>query len=504
MAVIDLIAQSSELKAKSLSSSRAVNYMASVHGDGSAKVRITVKTTPGATTAVDVSTDDATCRGLYLSSSGPAPSYGSRIWGVFGDKVYRFDINVTQAYEIGTIGNNGNPVSMTNNRSLFFVVDGSGMYTSPMDHVDGAGVLTAVSLPVAPGTAVQIQPTQIMSLKQRVLVDTGFSDQFMYSDLNSSNIDPASFYTAETKSDPLSAFKLNGDLIWAFGFRTLEIWSTSDNQDNPYALVDGTSQEVGCEATYSTATIDNKIFWLGSSDVGNNGVYMGYGTSIQRISTESIEERISDFTDKNGAIGSCYASGSDQFYVLTFQSEGVTIVYDIKASQELGSPIWHDRGKRLLNQGINTYWPYAYFVNTSKGLFAGTLDAGVLASISDEAYTEYDGTIIAREFVTPNYWSDLNLMQLKRVTLDGQVGTTPSLTGPEANPIINLEISKDGGYTYGIKKPKSMGRQGQYDKQMRWNIKGMTKNVTFRFTTSTKVAHQFYSIKLAFDEEESP
>ena len=272
MAVIDLIAQSSELSAKSLSSARVVNYMASLHPDGGAKVKITVRPTPGATTAVEVVTDDSTCRGLYLSSSGPAPSYGSRIWGVFGDTVYRFNISVTQAYVIGTVGNNGNPVSMTNNRDNFIVVDGAGMYSSPMDHVDGAGVLTAVALPDAPGTTVQIQPTQVMSLKQRILVDTGFSDQFMYSNVNSTTIESASFYTAETKSDPLSAFKLNGESIWAFGFRTLEIWRTSDNQDDPYALVDGTSQEVGCEATYSTATIDNKICLLYTSPSPRDGL----------------------------------------------------------------------------------------------------------------------------------------------------------------------------------------------------------------------------------------
>lgn len=496
MAVIDLIAQSSELSAKSLSSARAVNYMASLHPDGGAKVKITVKPTPGATTAVEVTTDDVSCRGLYLSSSGPAPSYNSRIWGVFGDKVYRFDISNTQAYVVGTVANNGTPVSMTNNRDNFIVVDGSGMYSCPMDHVDGAGVLTAVALPDAPGTTTQIQPTQVISLKQRLLVDTGFSDQFMYSDINSTNIDAGSFYTAETKSDPLSAFKLSGESIWAFGFRTLEIWRTSDNQDDPYALVDGTSQEVGCEATYSTATIDNKILWLASSDVGNNGVYMGSGTDIQRISTESIEERIATFAEKNSAIGSCYSEGSDLFYVLTFQEEGVTLVYDIENN------LWHDRGKRELLIGSNTYWPYAYFVNTSNGLYAGTLDAGVLALMSKDAYTEYDSTILAREFTTPPYWSNLNWMQLRRVTLDGQVGTTPSLTGEEAEPIINLEISKDGGYTYGLKKPKSMGRQGQYDKQMRWNIKGITKSVTLRFTTSAQVEHQFYSIKLEFDEIE--
>ena len=494
MPVVELIAQTAELAAKSLSTAKAINYVSKIYPSGQAKVRIAVETTPGAENAVEVDSADVACRGLYLSSKGPGPTFESRIWGGVGSKLYRFNLSVTAAYPVGTIGSNGNEVSISDNGFEVVVVDGTAMYKCAIDHVDGLGVLQGVTLPNAPGTTEQIQPSDVVFIKQRFVVNTGVNNVFMYSDLADTTIQEDSFYSAESSADPITSIRECNGTLWVFGYRSYELWRPTDNNDDPFSPVAGSSSAVGTRSPWATASIDDKIFFLGSSDVGDDGVYIGGGTSIKRISTDSIEERINGFGDKDEAVGYAYSNSGDIYYVLTFRSESVTLVYN--ATNDL----WHDRAYRNLTEGSYQYWPYCYIVNANSKLYSGLLNDGNLVRISNDIYEEWDGTLILREFIPPPLWSNLRKMRLKQVRMDMEVGATTHLSGQDADPEMILELSFDGGYTYGLRKRKSFGQQGEYRKSVDWRVKGVGREIVPKFTCSAKVAHTLYQMEVTYSE----
>jgi hypothetical protein len=91
-------------------------------------------------------------------------------------------------------------------------------------------------------------------------------------------------------------------------------------------------------------------------------------------------------------------------------------------------------------------------------------------------------------------------MMLKQITLDMEVGKTAYLTGQDADPDIVMEVSFDGGYTYGLRKRRSIGKQGEYKKHVSWRVKGVGRSIVPKFTFSGKVQHSLFQISIRYSE----
>lgn len=500
---IELIGQSFELKQKNLSSQRTINYILKQVNDAGAKSPKFLAPTPGAVIQYTLSNDLIDCRGLYYSSSGPASdNFTSKLYGVWGATVYRFNTDLTAVYEIGTVASSG-PISMTDNGFDFVIVDGQSCYKCPLlAEVNDENTLVAVQLPDAAGvTPVRaIAPSHIAFLSQRLIVNSQAGNQWYYSDNptaeNSVVFQPENFYSAESSSDIIQALMVSNGTLWIYGYRSYEMWRAGGNQDDPFSFVGGSQSSIGIVAKGSLATINNYIFWLGGSDVGASGVYMGNSTSSERISNPAIEDQISSIDDQSEGVAWCYSAKGYMYYVLSFPSANRTFVY------ETVTGTWTERLRRNVNSGEWLVYPYHYGIFANGQIHCGLIGGvhpAVLTRLDDNIYTDYDGEIVVRQRTTQVYFDDFNLVKGTELVIDCEVGTTGLLVGQGASPRILLEVSRDGGNTYGNIIEKELGSQGNYRKVVRWNGLGSSRAFTFRITTSENCSCALYSGRFTYE-----
>lgn len=76
------------------------------------------------------------------------------------------------------------------------------------------------------------------------------------------------------------------------------------------------------------------------------------------------------------------------------------------------------------------------------------------------------------------------------------VMTTPITNSPAVNPRVSLEISNDGGKTWGNPIYASLGKIGQYNHRARWQRLGYARDRMFRVTVTDAVKVQMLSAML--------
>lgn len=495
MPFIDLIGGSYQASERNLSGQRTINLYTETTQQG-AKVSKVLKQTAGAITKLLISANiTEICRGMYVSSSGPAPDLAPRIYGVWGDKLIRFNQAISSFQVVGTIANNGEKVSITDNGFDVVLADGESLWASEMSADDGLATLRYIDTPYVPGSLVdKVKPTHVAFYKQRLVINNKQSNTFHFSKLALTEFDTVGnldFYSAESSSDPIIALEMVNGALWIWGTRSFEVWRSQNNQDDPYTYVGGSQSSIGCKARQSTAVLENYCFWLGSSDIGSDRVFMGTGTDAKDI-TGTIADQIPLCADRSNALGWCYADEGHLFYLLTFRSSNRTFVYDMETNE------WHERMSRNLQTGAWTYYPYTYAVRYGDSIYCGTLVDGNLCELSKDAYTEHDGKQILRERVSPTFFENLSTIIINHFFVDCNVGNTALLQGQGSDPLLMLEVSFDGGYTYGDILRRSVGRQGEYKTTVDWWGLGAGREPVFRLRFSEPSALTIYQARLDY------
>lgn len=510
MALLNLFEESYQLGERGESNQRCINfYFEQYEGDGKkTKTASALATVLGASVAHNFGSESKICRGLYYSSTGPAPDYKSRLYGVWGDTLYRFGSDNVTPYIVGSVTDNGLPVTMTDNGQgrYFFLTDGVSAYSSLMADGDGIATLKVVQMPIIPGsdigggTGVVISPSHCAFIAQRLVVNASGTSYFFYGDLTDPTtmdggtiFQDGNFYSDESSGDTISALKVvNGSLV-TLGFRSYSVWRPTSNQDNPLSVTSGTSNAIGIDAPFSLAGVDDKLFWLASSDVGTLGVYMLQNTSIKRVSTMGIDETLMTLNNRSRAIACAYSYKGNFFYVLTFLSEGRTFVYDA------GVDKWHERLSRNFSTGAWDVWLYNYLTVANGVIYAGVIkDGSALVTLSDDRYYEWDGRQILREGWSKPMFDGLEPMTIQELTLDMQVGSTEILSGIGAEPVVMLQISRDGGYSWSNISKRSLGKQGNYRKKISWFGLGTGRNWAFKVSVSDPVPCMIYQTSIKY------
>ena len=129
----------------------------------------------------------------------------------------------------------------------------------------------------------------------------------------------------------------NGSKLYTFGERSWQVFSYNDDQNNPFTSPDNAAGNIGIKAPNSLAMLGNTVLWLGSSDIGDNGVFMISDTAIKRISTQDIEREITQIVNPENAYSQIWQEHQHVFYSITFEDSKKTFVYDVSEDA------WHYR-----------------------------------------------------------------------------------------------------------------------------------------------------------------
>lgn len=443
-----------------------------------------------------------------LGASGPvrgARTAGGMLYAAIGSNAYRINSNYV-ATNLGSLPNAYGPVAIIDNGSQVAFAHQSGWHWVSYT---GSSIKPVSNAPSG---------SVVTEMDNYVIFTTTSFGQFGITALaDLSSIDPLDVASAEGAPDNLVSVIADHREAWLFGENTTEIWSDTGAQFFPFERSPGGFIEQGCAAKFSPAKLDNSVFWLGRDRNGQGIVYRANAYIPERISTHAIEFAINQYDDISDAIGFAYQEEGHTFYWLTFPSADASWVYDV-ATKGWHQRTWLDTKTGILHRHRANC--YAFFNNAH---IVGDWENGTLYQMSLDAGND-NGSEIYREraFEVPDSENKrIRMDYLELVALTGDGVTSIVLPGGEGTvgsdwtwdsgeisfdssaatfdgfaasgggetiipspSQVFMQISKDGGRTWGYKRFQPLAEIGETAARLRWRHMGMGRNIVIRFGTT--------------------
>lgn len=445
---INLVGGSDPAQSLNVSVARSVNWYVET-ASSQAKAPYYLLPTPGLTRFVDLG--GAVVRGLWVM--------GAYLYAVADDGLFRVDSGGTST-RLGTLKTATGRVGMADNGSQLMIVDGPNGYVW-----DGTTLSTPSNFPGA---------THVGYL-DGYFVLCGHDGKFWITSLyNGKAIDPLDFASAEGDPDPLTALIVDHRELLLFGPASAEPWSNTGAADFPIERISGGFMEMGVAAPYSVAKMDNSVFFLAQSKTeGFKGLARLNSYTPVIVSTPGITAKMAKYTWAD-AFAFTYTQGLHSFYVITFPTDGVTWVYDASLPPELA---WHEWQSFHLGR----HRANCHAVFNGRHVLGDSL-SGKLYWLDADAYTD-DGTTIRRERSRSFAGIEGKRLFVREVQALFEAGVGTASLDPQAM----LQISRDGGHTWGNERWRGLGKVGEYRRRARWLACGQGRDLAIKIAVTDPV-----------------
>jgi len=242
------------------------------------------------------------------------------------------------------------------------------------------------------------------------------------------------YATAESDPDALvGVYAWRGELL-LLGTRTIEFWAPTGDS-SVFARVSGSVAPWGCLSYQTVQQVDSSLFMLARNVAGG------------LIKALVIRKQ------------------GHTFYVLNLPSK--TWAYNATTGEW---DEWQTDGGRFAGE----YAFYAY----GRASVTDYRDSRIYG-LSDTAYQDDTGAML-RQVDTRHIAQDLERITVNRVTLDVEQGVGLN-SGQGSDPQIALQVSRDGGHTFGNELWTTLGKQGGYSTRVEWWRLGRARDFVFRF-----------------------
>lgn len=277
----------------------------------------------------------------------------------------------------------------------------------------------------------------------------------------------------------------NGSRLFTFGERSFQVFAYQNSKEQPFASPDTASQIIGIRTKDSFAQYGDRVYWLGSADMGGNIVYsMGGDANPSRISTDDIEEMIAGY-DKS--VVRCFTMRwmSHPMYVMTFVNDDVTLAYDIKEGG------WIRLGS-FVSKGKNLKFRYEYStISTDDKLWLQGND--VLVEATTDKWTEHDDTPIVRKRVGGVISSEHKPFKVNKVSIITNNGDYPNMVGKSVK--VMMRYTKDGSIWQDVSS-RSLGKTGQYGYDTVFRNLGRATHLSIELSCNEDAPFALYGIDL--------
>jgi hypothetical protein len=271
--------------------------------------------------------------------------------------------------------------------------------------------------------------------------------------------------------------EMNGALV-LFGEDTLEVWQDVGSSPLPYQRVTGATQHVGLISREGVGYAVNTLVFLGKGAEGEIRIFKLNGYTPVPISTSDIDSILSSLSRINDCTVTTYMTLGHAITHFTFQSANRTLAYDHS------SGMWHEAQSGLSTSYAYQFWRWVsqYGVATVARL-AADFSTGRIYKIDEAVYTE-NGTGIRREACTRHIRANGNEVFLSQLMLDFETGVG---NGAAPNPTVTINVSRDGGNTFGVAKTKSLGAAASYLTRVVFNRLGAARDFVVRIVVTDPV-----------------
>jgi len=463
---IPLTSGANSTRSKIAGTGRMVNLYAEVNPDGS-PAPVTYYGTPGLLLWATVP-GSGPMRLEYVTSTGT-------FFAVRGNTLYRY---LSGAWlTLTTLATSVGPMMAADNGLQAVFVDGTtvapivALDTYAVTTMSGDGWFGSSFIFFVNGRFVFIKPN---------------TQQFYWTGLYMTTIDPLDFASAEGSPDKIVSGVVDHLELWLFGPTSVEIFYDSGDSNAPFARMQGAFNEVGCSAPFSVNRLDNTIYWLGRDRNGGNMVFRAQNYQPGRVSNHAMEAEIAGYGPIDDAFSWTYQQDGHSFYVLTFPSAGKTWCFDV------ANGLWHEREHRRDDNEVTRHRAncHAYFAGKN---LVGDFENGNIYALDLDTYTD-NGAVILRLKDFPHITNSGYRQFFRQFVLDCQVGVGNSglSVSGESDPEIWMSWSDDGGNTWSSTLTQKLGKIGEYWQRVQWNRLGMGRDRIFRIgtTANAKIAMQ--------------
>lgn len=436
---------------------------------------------PGLSEDVTVESGTDATRALF--------TFGDYLYGVFGASVYRFAMPAAGEdllpEFLGSIDTVSGFVSISaNNANEIMFDDGQNGYI----YNANSAVFSRITSSDFPST-----PLGVVCLDGYFVVPQGDSRQFQLSGLNAGTSWDALSDEAQIQAYP--GFNIGVGLVnqrlYFFKTDSCEVWYDAGDSDFPFRRDNNLIFNYGCMTRSSIASQFGLLFWLSRDQSGVGSVMMTEGQEPVAISNDSIDTLIASFTAPEDMIAYIYKDGSHIFYVMSWNTDDKTLVYDVKTKlwskweMQQHQPVAGDINSTKTRHLSNCH---AYFNGTH---YIGSYKAPKLYKMSRQ-YTDNAGEPIRRVRVCQHFFDvDYKKMQINSLQVDMQMGLGESGDGtgiyddqnddPLINPQIYLSISRDGGISFGNERPAPIGKIGERLGSAKFRKLGQARDFVAKF-----------------------
>lgn len=438
-------------------------------------------------------------RALYVPSNNP-----NLMIVVSGGEVFSvvFDVtNDSNIVNIGSMKTSSGFVSFADNGISTMFVDGQYGY-----YINNTATVPAPGHPLA---VVDISdpnfyPSATISYQDGyfILSENGTEFFFLSSPFSTS------FYALNTanksgNSDNIVCATSNNRELYLFGTQTTEIWWDSGNSGvTPFQRQDGKFINFGCISGATVVKLDNTLFWLGNTLNGQGIVLMLQGDTAIRVSNHAIEHIINGATDLQNSTAYGYLEEGHFFYVLNIVSLNTTLVYDATAQA------WHERQSFDASTQLQDRHLAQVHTTFLGNQVMGSYDSSVVYFSSLEYYKDDLSSTtsqpITRLRQSPHVSENLNRIFYKLFEVDLRFGEglngNTYIPGDGTDPQIMLQISNNGGETWGNEIWRKVGKIGKYYARARWSRLGSSRDRIFRIIFTDPIPFAILSAKIDVEE----
>lgn len=313
-----------------------------------------------------------------------------------------------------------------------------------------------------------------------LVFDRTISTVFVSNLFNGLVLNPLNIFQRTAGSDAWQAMYIVNRLIYLLGSATSEVWWNANVAvGQPFAPIQEAFSEFGIAATFSGA-VDTSLTFLGRNANGRGIVYRMQGYTPQRISQHSEEVAIQSYSRMDDAVAGITQQQGRPIYVLTFPTADKTHCFDE------GTSLWHAR---------ETWDEVHATAHASRAMFFAALptmsvscdrQTGDLVVIDPSVYTEADGSLIQHYREAPRLSFNQRRFTVPQFQLVMDVGIGLN-TGQGSNPMVMLQVSRDGGKVFGNERWTSAGKMGAFGTRVMWKMLGQARNFVPRVMVTDPV-----------------
>lgn len=421
--------------------------------------RYMLESSPG---AVAIATLTGECRGSTVVRAGV-----DRWFAVVGNGLY--EMNSSGSYSLlGTIGSATGMVSMANSLTQLVIVDGPNLYVFNLS----TNVLTNVS-----STGWRGSDTVVELDGYFIFADPG-TDQFYISDIdNALSLDELDFSSADAVPDSIVALAKSHHQLLIAGKKSCEIWVNSGGADFPFTRYNSYPIDIGCVGPHAICEAADTLYFVGSTDRGTAVVYEIRGNKPTPVSNTAIEEILLQSTDLSKAEVFAYQPKGHEFVLINAPGMTTTLVYDAREK------MWHEDAEWVSGAWEPLTWRFAVSFGTEH--YGGDKSGAVFRI--DPAVNTRMGRMIKRERTWPHFGHPtLYPVSYRGIEVDMD-------TGGGTNAVVTLEVSNDGGTTFGSRLQRSLGAAGRRINKIRWTGLGAAQNRVFRLGCTDDAPFKLYA-----------